>query len=98
MKRRNHFRERAKRQRRALYVFVLAITIIFGCLTLFAIADDGIDSITITVDSGDTFWSICKPYAPDDMDFRDFMAKVKYMNGIRNSSLSIGQELKIPIK
>lgn len=91
------YRERAKRQRR--YLFMLLLVGILGfSLGMFALADDGIRSVTVTVSSGDTLWDLCEPYQPEKMDIRDFIAKVKYVNHLKTSELQIGQELVIPLR
>ncbi len=96
--RRINYKERAKRQRRDLLIMVITLFIAITSLGLFALADDGIDSVTVTVAGGDTLWDICTPYKPARMDIRDFIAKVKYENNLKTSELFIGQELVIPLK
>ena len=86
------------RQRRSLFILVLAMFLVFGGLGLFAIADDGIDSVTVTVASGDTLWELCEPYKPERMDLRDFIAKVKYENNFKNSELTPGQQIISPLQ
>lgn len=86
------------RQRRSLFILVMAIFLVFGGLGLFVIADDGIDSVTVTVASGDTLWELCEPYKPERMDLRDFIAKVKYENNLKNSELTPGQQIIIPLQ
>lgn len=101
MKRRykkNQFREKAKKQRRTLAVALIFSFLVLGGLSAFVLADDGVDKVTVTADSGDTLWDICEQYKPDNMDLRDFIAKVKYKNHIRDSALSIGQEIIIPLR
>ena len=62
------------------------------------LADNGIESVTVIVDSGDTLWDICSIYVPENMDIRDFIAKVKYVNKLPSSNLEIGTELVIPVR
>ena len=95
-RRRISYANRAKQQRMKLYIILAAITILFTC-TVATLADNGVHEVTITADSGDTMWSICEPYCPEGMDIRLFIDKVMYENHITNSSLSIGQEIVIPL-
>lgn len=95
--RRTNYREKARRQRRTLLIMIMAMLMAFG-LGVFAVADDGIDSVTVTVATGDTLWDICAPYKPERMDIRDFIAKVKYENNMDTSEIFIGQELVIPLR
>ena len=96
--RRINYKLRAKRQRRDLLIMVMTLFIAITSLGLFALADDGIESVTVTVAGGDTLWDICTPYKPTRMDIRDFIAKVKYENNLKTSELFIGQELVISLK
>ena len=97
-KRRISFREKAKKQRRSLYMAVVAAALFFSILSSWVLADNGIDSVTVTVDSGDTLWAVCSRYLPENTDIRDFIEKVKYINKLKSSNLSIGTELVIPTR
>lgn len=92
------YKEQAKNQRRTLYMFLLCAFIFVSSLSGWVLADSGVDSVTVIVDSGDTLWEICEPYAPENMDIRDFIAKVKYVNKLPSSNLEIGTELVIPLR
>ena len=94
---RTSYREKARRQRRTLLIMVMAMIMAFG-LGVFAVADDGIDFVTVTVSSGDTLWNLCAPYKPERMDLRDFIEKVKYENNMDSSEIFMGQELMIPVR
>ncbi len=94
---RTSYREKARRQRRTLLIMVMAMIIAFS-LGVFAVADDGIDFVTVTVSSGDTLWNLCAPYKPERMDLRDFIEKVKYENNMESSEIFMGQELMIPVR
>lgn len=92
------FKEQAKNQRRSLYMLILCAAIFLSIISGWAIADNGIDNVKVIVDSGDTLWEICAPYAPENMDIRDFIEKVKYLNDLKSSNLEIGTELLIPVR
>ena len=94
---RTSYREKARRQRRTLLIMVMAMIMAFG-LGVFAVADDGIDFVTVTVSSGDTLWNLCAQYKPERMDLRDFIEKVKYENNMESSEIFMGQELMIPVR
>ena len=56
---------------------------------------------TITVNSGDTLWSIAQYEKNEnayykDSDIRDIVYDIKEINNLNSSSLSINQSLKIP--
>ncbi len=94
--RRISYAKKAKQQRIRLYTIITVIAILFAC-SLGTLADDGSHQVTVIADTGDTLWSICEQYKPEDMDLRLFIEKVKYTNRIKSSALSIGQELVIPL-
>ena len=58
---------------------------------------------TIYIYQGDTLWEIAEteknnnPYY-EDKDIRDIVYDIKNTNNLQVSNLSVGQELKIPIK
>ena len=95
-RRRISYKKRAKQQRTNLYILLAALAILFIC-SLATLADSGIHEITLIADTGDTLWELCEPYCPEDMDLRLFIDKVKYENGLKNSCLTIGQEITVPI-
>ena len=56
---------------------------------------------TITVNSGDTLWSIAQYEKNEnayykDLDIREIVYDIKEVNNLRSSNLSINQSLKIP--
>lgn len=55
------------------------------------------DIITVTVESGDTLDEFGYKYKPEWMDVREYRELVKELNGMENSSLYVGQELKLYI-
>ncbi|MBE7022048.1 MAG: LysM peptidoglycan-binding domain-containing protein [Ruminococcaceae bacterium] len=95
-KRRISYAEKAKKQRMRLYGFLTVICLLFAC-TLAPLADNGIHEVCVIADAGDTLWSICEAFKPEDMDLRLFIEKVKYENKLTSSALSIGQEIVIPL-
>lgn len=94
--RRISYAQRARQQRARFYTLITVIAILFTC-SVATLADDGSHQVTVIADSGDTLWSICEEYKPEDMDLRLFIDKVKYTNRIKSSALTIGQEIVIPL-
>ena len=95
-RRRVSYAQKAKQQRMNLYIVLLVIGILFTA-SLGTLADNGVHKITVIADSGDTLWSLCEEYKPDNMDLRLFIDKVMYINDLDSSCLSIGQEIVIPL-
>ena len=50
----------------------------------------------ITVESGDTLWSIAQNYVGSKTDIREFIYEIKTLNDLDSSDIQIGQELLIP--
>lgn len=94
--RRISYAKKAKLQRTRLYTMLTIVFILFAC-SVGTLADDGSSRTTVIADTGDTLWSICQEYKPEDMDLRLFIDKVMYLNQLDSSSLSIGQEIIIPL-
>lgn len=58
---------------------------------------------TITVNSGDTLWSIAQSEQLEndyykDLDIREIVYNIKEVNNLKTSNLNIQQNLKIPTK
>ena len=94
----NFYKEQAKNQIRMLYMLILSLMVFVVGISGFVTADSGVDNVNVIVDTGDTLWDICSEFVPEDMDIRTFIEKVKYVNKLTSSNLSIGTELIIPIR
>lgn len=51
---------------------------------------------TLIVKPGDTLWNIAKQHK-NDCEIREFVYEIKKLNGLKNSCLIQGEEIKIPI-
>ena len=51
--------------------------------------------ITVYVESGDTLDEFGYKYKPEWMDVREYREEIKELNGMQNSDLYMGQELKL---
>lgn len=84
---------------RLVITFLVAIFISMCFMLLFQNSAAG-DSIpeyaTIIVSKGDTLWSIASDFCNDNEDIRSKIQDIKELNNI-NSSIYIGQELKVEI-
>lgn len=84
---------------------VLILFILFGGSVLLnsTYSCEKIDYKTVYVTQGETLWKIASkeqeknPYYKD-RDIRDVIYDIKEINGLKVSSLTVGQELKIPTK
>lgn len=51
---------------------------------------------SIDVMSGDTLWSIAREHKPDHMHIREYIERIKSLNGLSNSMLYEGMLLRLP--
>ena len=98
--RRKRIREIHARQRRfKRNVLFAVISILFISLAFSVVCGDTITDtqyITVSVNPGDTLWSIAKEHT--DGDVRSEIVKIKKANNMKTSDLESGQILKIPVE
>ena len=51
---------------------------------------------TVTVQPGDTLWSIAERHMDDSKDIRKFIYEIKKLNNVSADTLTAGQKLMIP--
>ena len=51
----------------------------------------------ITVESGDTLWTIAQRFVDDRTDIRKLIYEISDINDLESANLAIGQQLIIPI-
>ncbi len=82
-----------------LLIIVMSISVIFNIGGVYA-GGKGHESVAyyaITVESGDTLWSIAQRYSDSNKtDIRRFIYEISNLNGLESSDISIGQQLLIP--
>jgi len=98
-------RLRLTRRGRVVFTVLAAIPVVIAAL-VFALNGGGavatsdtatVPLQTITVQSGQTLWSLAEEIAPN-ADPRDFIAEVLAVNGDAASMLQTGSQLAIPAK
>ena len=47
------------------------------------------------VQSGDSLWAISGDYCPDDVDRREWIAEIRELNGLNDSTIHPGQRLTV---
>jgi cell division protein YceG involved in septum cleavage len=53
--------------------------------------------VTITVEPGDTLWTIAETYSDENVDVRQYAYRIARFNGISDSTVYAGEELIIPL-
>lgn len=53
--------------------------------------------IDYTIAPGQTLWSIAKEYTPNAKDIRETIHEIKDLNNMQDSSIYVGQTIKIKI-
>ena len=88
---------RARQRRFKRNVFFAVVSILMLSLAFSVVFGDTITDthITVSVDSGDTLWSIAKEHTNGDV--RSEIVKIKKANNMKTSDLESGQILKIPV-
>lgn len=84
-----------------LFVAVTIMFLIMASNALFGLGDASSmteqEYMEVTVQSGDTLWSIAKAYMPSSIDTRKHVYELCQLNGIAAHELKAGQMLIIPI-
>ena len=89
--------------KRRFFTFVLIVALlvnllfVYACLPRSTKADMVEKTQQITVYAGDTLWSIAEEYGDKNEDIRNTVYKIKKLNGLKTTSLAIGQKIIVPI-
>lgn len=86
--------------KRFMFISILFISIlVFASMTtLNAYSKDIPQYNYITVENGDTLWSIASDYAEkDNTDIRELIYEISFENSIYNASIHPGDVIKIPV-
>ena len=85
-------------------VFMASVILIISMLTGLLIGSFNASGSTkhsyetITVQSGDTLWTIAEQYKPDSQDIRDYIYEVCDRNDIKAGDLVQGMDIEIPVQ
>lgn len=82
-----------------LFLSVIILILLTAFLLLFNHTDakNLIQYRSIQVRQGDTLWAIAGNWAPEGMDIREYICKIKKANGMERSDIYAGEELLLPI-
>lgn len=83
--------------KRAVAVILIALLLTMG-LTMYTPPDVRYDeTITLTVQPGDTLWDLAKPYNKEGFDIRSYISMIMELNHLANQPLQPGQTILVPI-
>ena len=88
---------------RALVLVLLAAAVLFAALTEVgatgALADlaRGPETVSVTVQPGDTLWEYGQTYASEGADLRDWVLDVQRANGLPSVELTAGTQIEVPV-
>lgn len=92
-----------KRKKRQLRIIPLLLAIaIFFSISAIALGSNNLDGNVeyhlITIEKNDTIWELVEKYYPNyNGNKQKAIYKIKKFNNLDNSSLFIGQEIKLPV-
>lgn len=77
-------------------VLILLVMSAFSTITVNASGSSANVYETVTVQPGDTLWSIAERHMDDSKDIRKFIYEIKKLNNVSADTLTAGQKLMIP--
>lgn len=92
-------RVRKLRRQRSAFFMVLMIIVVMMAHAAFSKPDnisEEYNVVSVTVEYGDTLWSIAGEYKPDGKDLREFVYEIAANNGIRDCEIVCGQTIFVP--
>jgi len=88
-------------------IFILFVSIVITAVFIVSIANANardenkvaidIEYLTVTVEQGDTLWSLAKPHFNGKMDYREYIYQIKSLNQLEQGLIYPGQKLRIPL-
>ena len=80
-----------------LSVIFLVILTAFFLFFNHTDASNRVQYETIQVSRGDTLWAIAGNWAPEGMDVREYICRIKKANDMERSDIYAGDELVLPV-
>lgn len=79
-------------------VILLSIVLLISVLSFKAMTEKEIYYKDIEIKNGQTLWQIAESEFGSDSNIRKYVYQIKQINNLKNSILSPGQVIKIPIE
>ena len=93
-------RARKLRRQRSAFFMVMIVVFVMVAHVAFSKPDNITDEYTVvsvTVEAGDTLWSIASKYKPEGRDLRSFVYEIAANNGINDCNIIVGQSIFVPV-
>ena len=94
-------RARKLRRQRSAFLMVVMAVVVMMAHSAFSKPEnikDEYNVVSVTVQSGDTLWSIAGEYKPDNKDMREFVYEIAANNGIKDCEIVCGQTIFVPVR
>ena len=79
-------------------VIILSIILIISVLSFKAMTEKEIYYKDIEIKNGQTLWQIAESEFGSNSDIRKYVYQIKQINNLKNSNLTPGQIIKVPIE
>ncbi|WP_281887180.1 LysM peptidoglycan-binding domain-containing protein [Paenibacillus sp. YYML68] len=79
-----------------IVLIILLVSASFGQTDVYAADTKPIEHRTIIVEYGDTLWGIASDYSTGQFGIKEYIYKLKKLNGLKDSSIKAGQKLILP--
>ena len=95
--------EPTRRGRRLLTAIAFVLGLLVAAAVLLAVdlpalaGTEGEQSVTVTVEAGDTLWGYAEQHAPEGMSTQEFVAEVRAHNQLPTGRVTAGQVLELPV-
>jgi nucleoid-associated protein YgaU len=86
-----------QRIRRAIFIGAVSAILIALLSSITTRQAEEYDTVTVTVESGDTLWSIAEQHAPNSMDLRDYIYMMYKLNEGLTPNIQPGTGIIIPV-
>ena len=93
-------RARKLRRQRSAFFMILMVAVVMMAHAAFSkpenIANE-YNVVSVTVEPGDTLWSIAGEYKPAGTDLREFVYDIASNNGLKDCQIICGQTIFVPV-
>lgn len=79
------------------FIFFISLVVFIIAYTASVSGYSEPSYITVTVQSGDTLWSIAQQYCDDNYDIREYIYNIKKLNNMKSSSLIANTSIIVPV-